>query len=81
MKRRLYTLSIFVILGIVILISRNIPQGYEHDIRFAFEKDGCRIYSFKSFDMYRDKKHYYTTCSGQVIEPDEVNITEVEHSP
>lgn len=77
MKQIHYSLIIFVIFGLFFMFSQHsIP---EYDIRFAFEKDGCKVYSFKSFDGVIQKKHYFTSCKGNIVDPDEVNFTEVDN--
>ena len=77
MKQLSYTILIFAVLC-GFLIFRGQP-GTEHDMRFVGEKDGCKLYSFKTFDGAKNKTHYYTNCRGEIIEPDEINITEVEN--
>ena len=76
MKQFLYTACIFAVFGVFLLFRG--AKGTEHDVRLAFEKDGCKIYSFKTLEGIKNKMHYFTTCKGEVIEPDEINITEVE---
>ena len=79
MKQVVYTLAIFALLSLTFLFNR-IHNGvhYEHEFRFVREQDGCKLYAFKSWDGWKDKKHYYTTCKGEVVEPDEINVTDWE---
>lgn len=80
MKQVFYTVSIFAVLVLVFIFNseRNVVF-YEHDFRFVKQlDDSCRLYAFKTFDGLKDKRHYYTTCKGAVIEPDEINVTDTE---
>jgi hypothetical protein len=71
-----FTLLVFVVLVSLLVFKKGGPY-YEHDITLAFEKDGCKVYRFLSYDGRVHKTHYFTSCKGDVIDPDEINPTEV----
>lgn len=78
MKQFHYSLIMLAILALFFIFKSKEPIA-EHDVSFLFEKDGCKIYSFRVYDDWKYKKHFFTTCQGEVIDPEDINITEVEN--
>lgn len=78
MKQFHYSLIILALVGILWVFHKEEPIA-EHTVTFLFEKDGCKVYSFKSMEGWTYKKHFFTSCRGGIIDPDDINITEVNN--
>jgi hypothetical protein len=77
MKQLAYSIAALVFLGGSIAY-RNSHGTLEHDVKFLFEKDGCKVYSFKTFEGTQVKDHFFTSCKGAILDPETYNITELE---
>lgn len=78
MTRQLYYSLFILSVALLLFVFKSHDIYYEHDMKYAFELDGCKVYRFKSFDGRLDKMHYFTNCKGNSMDQDEINYTEVE---
>ena len=79
MKQIIYSVGILLILCVIVVYHSGKIVVPEHSVQFLFEKEGCKVYTFKTFESLKYKTHFFTTCKGHIVDPDEMNLTEVNN--